>query len=329
MNSIHTHGRINFFPDFEALGSCVCCPRECRKDRLSGNLGYCRTGAGYQIGAICLHKGEEPVISGQNGICNVFFTHCNLQCCYCQNHQISRNEKQDIEYILTLEQVIRKIETVLDQGAPALGFVSPSHVIPQVQSIIQALLEKGRSPVTVYNTHAYDRVESLKGLSSLIRVYLPDMKYMDSDLADRLSQAPLYPRVAAAAIREMVRQKGLALKLNSREEIQEGVIVRHLVLPEQVENSKRVLRFLAKEISPDITISLMAQYYPTPRVARMAGLNRGVTKAEYDEVLDEMDFLGMENGWVQELDSQDAYQPDFARSHPFDPGLNPTNLKPT
>jgi putative pyruvate formate lyase activating enzyme len=293
-------------------------------NRLAGELGYCRIGAGFQIGAICLHQGEEPVISGEHGICNVFFTRCNLQCVYCQNHQISRNKNPEIEYTLTLDEVVRRIETILDQGAPALGFVSPSHVVPQVQALIQALGEKGRTPVTVYNTHAYDRVESLKAIAPLIRVWLPDLKYMDEALALRLSHAPRYPAVATAAIREMVRQKGLTLRLNGEGEIQEGVIVRHLVIPGQVENSKAVLRFLAGDISPDITVSIMAQYSPTPHVAGQKGLNRGVTKAEYDEVLDEMDFLGLETGWVQDLDSRDTYQPDFARSHPFDPGLKPT-----
>ena len=293
------------------------------------NRDYCRTGAGYQIGAICLHQGEEPVISGEKGICNVFFTRCNLHCIYCQNHQISRNKNPEIEYILTLDEVVRQIETVLDQDVPAVGFVSPSHVIPQVQAVIRALLERGLAPVTVYNTHAYDRVESLKSLAPLIRVWLPDLKYMDEALALRLSDAPRYPAVACAAIREMIRQKGLALTLNDRGEIREGFIVRHLVLPGQVENSKRVLRFLARDISPDITVSIMAQYRPTPHVAGLEGLNRGVTKAEYDEVLDEMDFLGLKNGWVQELDSKDAYQPDFTRSHPFEPGPHSIGLKPS
>ena len=324
-----TPSALPFGPDFEALNACRCCPRDCRVNRLAGELGYCRTGAGFQVGAICLHQGEEPVISGEHGICNVFFTRCNLQCVYCQNHQISRNTDLQIEYILTLDEVVRRIETVLDQGAPALGFVSPSHVIPQVRALIRALGEKGRTPVTIYNTHAYDRVESLKALAPLIRVWLPDLKYMDEALALRLSHAPRYPAVATAAIREMVRQKGLALRLNDRGEIREGIIVRHLVLPGQVENSKAVLRFLARDISPDITISLMAQYSPTPPVADLEGLNRGVTKAEYEEVLDEMDFLGLENGWVQELDSRDSYQPDFAKSHPFDPGLPSIGPKPS
>jgi putative pyruvate formate lyase activating enzyme len=298
-------------------------------NRLAGELGYCRTGAGFQVGAICLHQGEEPVIGGEKGICNVFFTRCNLQCVYCQNHQISRNTDPQIEYTLTLDEVVRQIETVLDQGAPALGLVSPSHVIPQVRALIRALREKGRTPVTIYNTHAYDRVESLKALAPLIRVWLPDLKYMDEALALRLSHAPRYPAVATAAIREMVRQKGLALRLNGEGEIQEGVIVRHLVLPGQVENSKAVLRFLAGDISQDITISIMAQYSPTPQVAGQKGLERGVTQAEYDEVLDEMDFLGLETGWTQELDRRDNYRPDFAQSHPFDPGLGPAGIKPS
>lgn len=301
-----------------SLSSCVCCPRQCRVNRLTGEMGYCRTAGLYAIGSVCLHKGEEPVIGGEHGVCNVFFTRCSLQCCYCQNHQISRNTAPEIEYLLTLQQVVQKVETILDQGAPALGLVSPSHVIPQIQALILALREKGRFPVTVYNTHAYDRVESLQCLSSLIQVFLPDLKYMDEDLARRLSHAPHYPEIATAAIREMVRQKGIHLELNARGEVQQGVIVRHLVLPGQVENSKKVLRFLAREISPDITISLMAQYAPTPLVAGTEDLSRGVTKAEYDEVLDEMDYLGMENGWIQELSSKDNYQPDFEKSHPFE-----------
>ncbi len=303
----------------DALHACECCPRACRVDRWTGELGYCRTGAGFQIGSICLHRGEEPVVTGEHGICNVFFTHCNLQCCYCQNHQISRNAKPEIEYTLSLEDVVRRITQVLDKGAHAVGFVSPSHVVPQVQTLIHALQAQGRAPVMVYNTHAYDRLDSLRALEPQIHVYLPDLKYMDTDLATRLSDAPEYPQVAMRAIQEMVRQKGLDLIVNSAGEIQQGVIVRHLVLPGHVENSKRVLRFLAHEISPAITVSLMAQYNPISPQADVPGLERGVTPEEYAEVLDEMDFLGLENGWAQELESRECYQPDFAQSHPFEP----------
>jgi len=296
----------------------VGCPRKCGVDRLAGELGYCRTGAGYQIGSICLHRGEEPVISGRHGICNVFFSHCNLQCCYCQNYQISRNSGLEIEHALTLDEVVCRITALLDQGAHGVGFVSPAHVIPQVQSIIAELRDRGRTPVTVYNTNGYDRVSSLATLEPLINAYLPDLKYMDRQLADQLSGAPDYPQVARRSIREMVRQKGLDLVLNDEGEILSGVIVRHLVLPGQVENSRRVLRFLAEEISPRITISLMSQYSPQPGGCLVPELNRAVTEAEYNEVLDEMDFLGLENGWIQELESSDCYQPDFDKSHPFE-----------
>lgn len=281
-------------------------------------MGYCRTGAGYQIGSICLHHGEEPVISGQHGICNVFFSHCNLQCCYCQNYQISRNFGLEVEYTLALDNVVCKIAAILAQGAHAVGFVSPSHVIPQVQSIICALRDQGRNPVTVYNTNGYDRVKSLAALAPVIDAYLPDLKYIDSNLAGQLSGAPDYPQVAMRSIREMVRQKGLDLVLNGEGEIQSGVIVRHLVLPGQVENSRRVLRFLAEEISPRITISLMSQYSPQSGGCPFPELDRGVSQEEYAEVLDEMDFLGLEIGWVQELESCECYQPNFVKFHPFE-----------
>ncbi len=285
---------------------------------MAGEFGYCRTGTGYQIGSICLHRGEEPVISGQHGICNVFFSHCNLQCCYCQNYQISCNYGTEIEYALALDDVTCRIAAILDQGAHAVGLVSPSHVIPQVQNIIYALRDQGLTPVIVYNTNGYDRVKSLVPLEPLIDVYLPDLKYMDRKLAGQLSGAPDYPQVAMRSIREMVRQKGVELVLNSAGEIQSGVIVRHLVLPGQVENSRRVLRFLAEEVSPRITISLMSQYSPQPGGCPLSELDRGVIQEEYAEVLDEMDFLGLENGWVQELESCDFYQPDFVKSHPFE-----------
>jgi putative pyruvate formate lyase activating enzyme len=191
-------------------------------------------------------------------------------------------------------------------------------VLPQVQSIICALRDQGRTPVNVYNTNGYDRVQSLAALEPLIDAYLPDLKYMDGTLAGQLSGAPDYPGVAMRSIREMVRQKGVDLILNDEGEIQSGVIVRHLVLPGHIENSRRVLRFLAEEISPRITISLMSQYSPQMGKCPLPELDRAVTAEEYAAVLDEMDFLGLENGWVQELDSRDCYQPDFVKSHPFE-----------
>jgi putative pyruvate formate lyase activating enzyme len=305
-------------PELSRLQNCACCPRQCRVNRLAGELGYCRTGPGYQIGSICIHRGEEPAITGTRGICNVFFTHCNLQCKYCQNHQISNNESPEIEYTLGLAEAAGRVETYLRRGIRAVGFVSPSHVVPQIRALIGEIRQRGHRPVTVYNTNAYDRVETLRTLETDMDVYLPDFKYGDDALATRYSDAPDYPRIALAALQEMVRQKGTNLVLDENNEIRSGVIVRHLVLPGNVENSRQVLRLLAGEISPEITVSLMAQYNPLPGLAADSNLGRGVTQAEYDAVLEEMDRLGMEQGWIQELESRECYQPDFAQTHPFE-----------
>ncbi len=310
MSTIHP-----FF--LESRQDCTLCPRQCHADRAGGSPGYCATGTGFEIASICLHRGEEPVLGGEQGVCNIFFTHCNLQCRFCQNDQISRNHLNTAGRSLTLDQVVQRLEVLLNAGARAVGFVSPSHVLPQVAAILQALRDRGRRPVFIYNSNGYDRVESLAALSGRIGVYLPDFKYGDARLAAEYSDAPDYPEAAAAALREMFRQKGVRLEFDGSGLVTSGLIVRHLVLPGQVENSRRVLRFLARELSPEIHVSLMSQYTPTQAVAADPALGRCLTAGEYGEVLREMERLGMENGWMQGLDSQNHYQPDFRRRHPF------------
>lgn len=300
------------------FGHCTCCPRACGVDRAHGQLGYCGAGTGFQIGSICIHRGEEPALGGERGVCNVFFTRCNLQCRYCQNIQISRNDAPAIERELNLEDVAGRIGRILDRGARAVGFVSPSHMLPQVEQIMRALEAQGRRPVYIYNSNGYDRVESLAALDGRMQVFLPDLKYMDSRLAAEYSGAADYPEVAAAALLEMYRQKGARLDLDGEGMVRSGLIIRHLVLPGQVENSKRVLRFIADWLSPEVTISLMAQYWPTPAVAADPNLGRTLRAEEYETVLDEMERLGFENGWAQELESRDHYQPDFEKEHPFE-----------
>ncbi|MDD5426736.1 MAG: radical SAM protein [candidate division Zixibacteria bacterium] len=301
----------------EELKDCSICPRDCHADRAGDRLGYCQSGIGFSISSIFAHMGEEPVLSGEHGICNVFFTHCNLQCIYCQNYQISRNRDFVRESLFNLVDIICEIEAILDSGARAVGFVSPSHFIPQMKTIINALTQRGRRPVYVFNTNAYDRVETIKSLEKTINVYLPDLKYMDAALARRYSDAPRYPEIATAAIKEMFRQKGADIKLAADGTIDEGLIIRHLVLPGEIENSKAVLRFIAEELSPDIHISLMSQYHPTPHVADHPKLNQVLTVGEYEEVLDEFDRLGFHRGWVQQMDSPFHYQPDFDNKRPF------------
>ncbi len=300
------------------LERCDCCPRLCGVDRTRGALGWCRTGDGIPIGSVCLHRGEEPAIGGRHGICNVFFTHCNLQCVYCQNFQISRNRGTVDEAPLDLDAAVDRIVAILAAGVDRLGFVSPSHAVAQMRAIIAGVHARGLRPTIVYNSGGYDRVETLASLADLVDVYLPDLKYMDGALAGRLSGAPDYPDVAALALREMHRQKGSYLFRDDDEAATGGLVVRHLVLPGQVENSKRCLRFIAQELSPSVHVSLLSQYHPTAAVAGDPDLGRCLLPAEYDEVVAELHRLGLRHGWVQELDSPGHYRPDFARDHPFE-----------
>ncbi len=301
-----------------ALSDCALCPWECHVDRTKGGFGFCRSGSSFQIGAIVEHHGEEPVFGGEHGICNIFFSRCNLQCIYCQNYEISRNRGRIVEYDLSLEEIVARIEQVLARGVSHVGFVSPSHMIPQTRAIISALRRRGHAPTFVFNTGGYDRVETLRALEREIDVYLPDFKYMDPDLALRYSGARGYPEVALAAIKEMVRQKGIGPKFDVHGNIREGVIVRHLVLPGAVENSIEVLRALAREVSPEIHISLMSQYHPTPLVRSHPTLSRPITPEEYEQVLEEADRLGFTHGFIQELSSAGNYLPEFSREHPFE-----------
>jgi putative pyruvate formate lyase activating enzyme len=302
----------------DELNDCVNCPRECHVNRADGRFGYCKSGSGYNIGSICLHMGEEPVISGTKGICNVFFTHCNLQCIYCQNYQISRNDCILSDAEMSLEKAVKEICRVLDSDTNLLGFVSPSHCIPQMKAIIEELHDIGRNPVVVYNSNAYDKVETLKNLEGLIDVYLPDFKYSNKDLALEFSDAPDYHEIAMAAIKEMVRQKGKSVRLNNDGQAEAGVIIRHLVLPGHVENSVHALKTLSEEISPLLHISLMSQYYPTPVVKKIKNINRKVTAEEYQKVVDAFEKFGFHRGWVQDAESSGHYLPDFMNDHPFE-----------
>lgn len=301
----------------DELTHCTICPRECGVNRIAGELGYCRTGAGYEIGSVCVHRGEEPIIGGPNGICNIFFTRCNLQCVYCQNHQISRNRDPVVREELEIEGLLARVEALLERGVRAVGFVSASHVVPQMRAIIAALSSRRPRPVFLMNTGGYDRADTLRALEREVDVYLPDFKYADPDLAERYSGARDYPRTALRAIREMARQKGTNVRLDETGAIEFGLIIRHLVLPGHVENSRRVLRMIADEVSPDVHLSLMAQYHPTPAVAGDPRLGRKLDPDEYGEVTAEMERLGFHRGWTQECAGAGRYRPDFAAAHPF------------
>ena len=298
------------------LQTCTLCPHACGVDRGSGH-GFCGTGTGFEIASVTVHHGEEPVISGTDGICNIFFAGCNLHCIYCQNHQISGAQGRKFSPALSLSELIGRITAVLDQGIENIGLVSPSHMAPQARTIIEELHRLGYFPIVVYNTNAYEKVEVLRLLEGLVDVYLPDFKYMDAGLAARWSRAADYPEVACAAIKEMYRQKGNRLLVTDSGKISSGLIVRHLVLPEAVANSIGVFRFLASELSCRLAVSLMAQYHPTSNTMSLPPLHRKITAAEYQQVVREVERLGFENGWFQDYDSAEVYIPDFTLPEPF------------
>ncbi len=300
----------------EPLASCNICPRNCFVDRLNGATGICGSNAGFNISSICIHHGEEPVISGKNGICNVFFSRCNLSCIYCQNYQISCNRGEVNETQMQLHEVVDSIIRYLVQGCHAVGFVSPSHYIPHVKAIIETLRLNGHFPIFVYNTNGYDKVEEIQALENYIDIYLPDYKYSDNDLARKFSKVSDYQNSAFSAIKEMYRQKGSTLVMHENGYAEKGLIIRHLVLPGNIDNSIQALRHIA-DISTSIAVSLMAQYWPSPAVQKHPTLGRTLSSEEYEIVKTELDNLGFYKGWVQELDSNDYYRPDFEMDKPF------------
>jgi len=217
-----------------------------------------------------------------------------------------------------MPELIGRITAILDRGIENIGFVSPSHMVPRMRRIIEELHQKNYSPIVVYNTNSYEKVETLRSLEGLVDVYLPDFKYMDGELAARWSKAAGYPEVARTAIKEMYRQKGNRLFYTDSGKLSSGMIVRHLVLPGAVANSIAVFRFLAEELSTRLAISLMAQYQPTGDVADKPPLHRKITAEEYRQVVREVEELGFETGWFQDFDSAEYYNPDFTRPSPFD-----------
>ena len=302
----------------EELRACNICPRKCNANRFLAKKGYCKADASFSISSIFAHRGEEPPISGDQGICNIFFTNCNLQCIYCQNYQISCNLNDYAGQKMSLKQVLQQVTAILGTGINHVGFVSPSHFVPQVKVIIHALRELGLDPVFVYNTNGYDRPEVIRGLQDHIDIYLPDIKYSDPELSRRYSDAADYPAVALSCLKEMYRQKGAELPLNEDGYAMSGILVRHLVLPSHPGNSIGVLRSIAREVSNELHISLMSQYYPAHHAMQHEFLGRSLKVKEYYRVVDELEALGFENGWVQHLSSSSTYRPDFDSETPFE-----------
>jgi putative pyruvate formate lyase activating enzyme len=303
--------------EMQILQKCTICPRECRTDRFAGPAGICGMDAGLNIASVCIHRGEEPVIGGKEGICNVFFAGCNLRCVFCQNFEISQSAGPQ-HFMNDIDEVVNTIAGIISGGIPSLGFVSPSHMIPQMKLIIRRLHEMDLKPTIVYNTNGFDKPETIRSLAGLVDVYLPDYKYVSPDVALQYSGSSKYPDFALAALKEMYYQKGSTLWTSDEGRAENGILIRHLVLPGLVSESKKVLESIAEELSTGVHISLMSQYYPAWKALNIPPLNRSLYAEEYNEVVNEMHTLGFRNGYVQDIESNVTYRPDFGNEHPFE-----------
>jgi putative pyruvate formate lyase activating enzyme len=300
------------------LASCDICPRHCGVNRLSGEVGFCESARFPIVPSVCDHYGEEPVISGDRGSGTIFFANCNLRCVYCQNHQISQNPEHQRRNEMTCEELAQRMVHLQNNlGCHNVNCVSPSHFVPQLLRALWLAVPMGLRVPLVYNTNAYDDVATLRELDGLVDIYLPDIKYASDICAVKYSQARGYVGIARRAIKEMHRQVG-DLQCGADGLAQSGLIVRHLVLPNDIGGSADSFAWLASEVSRNVTISLMSQYSPCHRAHRVPLLSRRISGAEYWRAAQAMENAGLENGWMQEPDSPDGYIPDFSGPrHPF------------
>ncbi len=290
------------------LEKCTLCPHKCGIDRTKGKIGRCKSTDKVKIALYSTHEFEEPCISGIHGSGTVFFSNCNLNCIYCQNYEISQmsrgkeistNELADI----FLKQQEKNVENV--------NLVTPTSYVHQIIEAIQIARKHGFKLPIVYNTNAYENIDTIKSLDGYVDIYLPDLKYAENELAKKYSKIDNYFEVATEAIKEMYKQVGNPI-LNSNGIMQKGIMVRHLVLPTYIENSKKVLDWVKNNLSSEVYISIMAQYFPTYMAKNDKRINRKLTKFEWNKIIDYIDVLGIKNGFVQELgEHEEEYVPNW------------------
>lgn len=264
----------------EALGrmsSCTLCPRMCRVDRLAGETGVCRTGRQAFVSSFNAHFGEEAPLVGENGSGTIFFTHCNLLCLFCQNFEISH---EGVGEEVSDEQLAGIMLALQRQGCHNINFVTPSHVVPQILAALELAVPAGLNIPLVYNSGGYDRIETLRLLEGVVDIYMPDFKFWDPEVARRACSAPDYPEAARQALLEMHRQVG-ELEVDDRGLARRGLLVRHLVLPGGQAGTAEVMRFIAREISPQTYVNVMSQYRPCGRAVEVPGLERALSAEEY------------------------------------------------
>ena len=290
------------------LNNCTLCPHKCGVNRFEGNKGRCKCDDKLKIALASLHMFEEPCISGENGSGTVFFSNCNLNCIYCQNYEISHLGKGKEITIEHLAEIFLKQQ---EKGAHNINLVTPTMYVLQIIEAIKIAKLKGLNIPIVYNSNGYENVETIKLLNGYIDVYLPDLKYYSNELSKKYSNVNNYFETATSAIKEMYSQVGKA-EFDENGLIKKGVIIRHLVLPNHIQNTKNILKWISDNMPSDIYVSVMAQYFPAYKAKEDDLINRKLNKKEYNEVLNYLYSLDLENGYIQELgEHEEEYVPDF------------------
>lgn len=293
----------------DIMSDCVLCPRACHVNRLAGQTGYCGQTAELMAARASLHYWEEPCISGTSGSGTVFFSGCNLRCVFCQNHNIALGKAGRF---ISPEHLVEIFLQLQEQGANNINLVTPTHFLPQIVISLEQAKQQGLHLPIVYNTGSYESPKALHYLEGLVDIYLPDLKYFSPELSTSYSHAPDYFEAACAAIAEMYRQVGNPVINEDTGLMQRGLIVRHLLLPGQTKDSKKILRYLHETYGDHIYISIMNQYTPLSQVAGIEALNRTVTQQEYDRVLRFAERIGIERGFRQEGSAaSESFIPEF------------------
>lgn len=286
---------------------CNLCPRNCNVDRENGELGYCRASSDMVIARYSLHMWEEPVISGENGSGTIFFSYCNMRCCFCQNYEISELHKGRVVSIDEFSNICLELQ---DKGAANINLVTPTHYVPYIVEGLRIAKERGLNIPIVYNSSGYENANTIKMLDGLVDIYLPDLKYYDNSYGLKYSKCSDYFKYASQAIDEMFKQVG-SVELDDNGMMKKGVIVRHLMLPGDLEDSKKVIKYLYDKYHDDIIISIMNQYTPV-RKLEYDELNDKVKDNDYDELINYAYDLGIRNAFIQEGDTQGkSFIPDF------------------
>ena len=291
----------------ELLEKCTICPHNCGINRTSNQIGRCKSKDTVKIALYSIHNFEEPCISGKKGSGTVFFSNCNMNCVFCQNYEISQQGKGKE---ITIEELAEIFIKQQEKDVENINLVTPTSYVPQIIEAIKIARNKGLKLPIVYNTNGYEKVETLKMLEGYVDIYLPDFKYSDNELAKRLSKVDNYFEIATQALTEMYRQTGKAV-FDDREIMQKGMIIRHLVLPNHILNSRRVLKWINENMH-DVYVSVMAQYFPTYKAKDIEDINRKLTKEEYEQIENYLYRLDLENGYIQELgEHEEEYVPKW------------------